>query len=50
MKKIKENNKLDVVFILDRRGSMHDCVLDTIVGYNSYLSNLFFLPLHWLNL
>ena len=39
MKKIKENNKLDVVFILDRSGSMHDCVLDTIGGYNSYLSN-----------
>lgn len=39
MKKKKENNKLDVVFILDRSGSMHDAVLDTIGGYNSYLNS-----------
>lgn len=39
MKKRKEKNKLDVVFILDRSGSMHDCVLDTIGGYNSYLDS-----------
>jgi len=39
MKKTNENNKLDVVFILDRSGSMHDCVLDTIGGYNSYLNS-----------
>lgn len=39
MKKIKESNKLDVVFILDRSGSMHDCVEDTIGGYNSYLDS-----------
>lgn len=37
MKKIKTNNKLDVVFLLDRSGSMHNSVLDTIGGYNSYL-------------
>ena len=39
MKKRKEKNKLDIVFILDRSGSMHDCVLDTIGGYNSYLES-----------
>ena len=39
MKKLKENNKLDVVFILDRSGSMYDCVSDTIGGYNNYLDN-----------
>ena len=37
MKKIKSDNKLDVIFLLDRSGSMHNSVLDTIGGYNSYL-------------
>lgn len=34
MKKTKE---MDVVFLLDRSGSMSSCVKDTIGGYNSYL-------------
>ena len=33
-----KNNKLDVVFLLDRSGSMYDSVEDTIGGYNSYLN------------
>ena len=33
----KTNKKLDVVFLLDRSGSMSNCVEDTIGGYNSYL-------------
>lgn len=35
MKKV--NKKLDVVFLLDRSGSMQNCIDDTIGGYNSYL-------------
>ncbi len=35
MKKV--NKKLDVVFLLDRSGSMSNCIEDTIGGYNSYL-------------
>ena len=36
---MKKNNKqLDVVFLLDRSGSMSNCVEDTIGGYNSYLN------------
>lgn len=35
-KKIKE---MDVVFLLDRSGSMQGSELDTIGGYNSYLDN-----------
>ena len=35
---MKKNNKqLDIVFLLDRSGSMSNCVSDTIGGYNSYL-------------
>ena len=36
---MKKNNKkeMDVVFLLDRSGSMSNCVEDTIGGYNSYL-------------
>lgn len=36
MKKVKE---LDVVFILDKSGSMHGSEEDTIGGYNKYLSD-----------
>ena len=36
MKKKKEK---DIVFLLDRSGSMHSFVEDTIGGYNSYLEN-----------
>jgi len=37
---MKKNNKkeMDVVFLLDRSGSMSNCVEDTIGGYNSYLN------------
>ena len=40
-KEIKMNNKkeMDVVFLLDRSGSMSNCVKDTIGGYNSYLND-----------
>ena len=31
---------LDIVFILDRSGSMHGAEKDTIDGYNSYLKNM----------
>ena len=35
---MKTNKKeMDVVFLLDRSGSMSNCVEDTIGGYNSYL-------------
>ncbi|MBQ6655627.1 MAG: VWA domain-containing protein [Erysipelotrichaceae bacterium] len=35
----KENNRItEVVFVLDRSGSMHDLVEDTIGGFNSVLS------------
>ena len=33
----KKTNQMDVVFLLDRSGSMSNCVNDTIGGYNSYL-------------
>lgn len=33
----KKNKDLDVVFLLDRSGSMQGSELDTIGGYNSYL-------------
>lgn len=37
-KNTKKNNKeMDVVFLLDRSGSMSNCVEDTIGGYNTYL-------------
>jgi len=35
-KKVKE---MDVIFLLDRSGSMSNCVNDTIGGYNSYLND-----------
>ena len=38
MKKMKE--KMDVVFLLDRSGSMHGMEEDTIGGYNSYLEDM----------
>lgn len=34
---MKKPEKIDVVFLLDRSGSMWSCVNDTIGGYNSYL-------------
>lgn len=34
---IKKNKELDVVFLLDRSGSMQGSEQDTIGGYNSYL-------------
>ena len=35
---MKKNLKeMDVIFLLDRSGSMSNCVKDTIGGYNSYL-------------
>lgn len=37
MKKNENKKKLDVVFLLDRSGSMNGSELDTIGGYNSYL-------------
>ena len=33
----KANKQLDIVFLLDRSGSMSNCVSDTIGGYNSFL-------------
>lgn len=35
---MKKTKKLDVVFLLDRSGSMSNCVEDTIGGYNNYLN------------
>ena len=32
-----DENVIDLVFILDKSGSMHDLVEDTIGGYNSYI-------------
>ena len=37
MKKYNKIQELDVVFLLDRSGSMQGSELDTIGGYNSYL-------------
>ena len=38
MKK-KNENEMDVIFILDRSGSMHGSEDDTIGGFNSYIEN-----------
>lgn len=35
---MKKTKKLDVVFLLDRSGSMSNCVEDTIGGYNNFLN------------
>ncbi len=35
---MKKNKEIDIVFLLDRSGSMSTCVKDTIGGYNSYLN------------
>ncbi len=35
---MKKNN-MDIIFLLDRSGSMYDNVKDTIGGYNSYLNS-----------
>ncbi|MCQ2977377.1 MAG: VWA domain-containing protein [archaeon] len=37
-KKVSKTETLDVVYILDRSGSMSNIVSDTINGYNTYLS------------
>lgn len=34
-----KKEKMDIVFLLDRSGSMSGCESDTIGGYNSYLKN-----------
>ena len=34
----KNNNEMDIVFLLDRSGSMGGIVEDTIGGYNSYIN------------
>ena len=39
MKKIK-NDEMDVVFLLDRSGSMSGLESDTIGGYNGYLKKM----------
>ena len=39
MKKVKTNEEMDIVFLLDRSGSMHGSENDTIGGYNSYIEN-----------
>ena len=31
------SEKVDVIFLLDRSGSMHGSVTDTIGGFNSYI-------------
>ena len=36
---MKKNKVTDIVFILDRSGSMHGLEKDTIGGYNSYISD-----------
>ena len=35
-----KKKELDVVFLLDKSGSMYDCVSNTIGGYNNYINNL----------
>lgn len=37
MKKNKKNEEMDIVFLLDRSGSMQNVCEDTIGGYNSYI-------------
>ena len=37
--KNKKNNEMDIVFLLDRSGSMHGMEKDTIGGYNSYIAS-----------
>ena len=34
---MKRNNEMDIVFLLDRSGSMGGIEDDTIGGYNSYI-------------
>ena len=36
---MKKNNEMDVVFLLDRSGSMSGMENDTIGGYNSYIDS-----------
>ena len=36
---MKKNNKMDIVFILDKSGSMYDYEQDTIGNYNSYIDS-----------
>ena len=39
MKNKTKNNEMDVVFLLDRSGSMGGIEKDTIGGYNSYIDS-----------
>ena len=36
----KKNNEMNIVFLLDRSGSMHGTESDTIGGYNSYINSM----------
>ena len=36
---MKKNKEINIVFLLDRSGSMHGIELDTIGGYNSYIKS-----------
>ena len=40
MKEKNNKKEMDVVFLLDRSGSMRDITTDTIGGYNSYIDSL----------
>lgn len=35
----RQTNSMDIVFLLDKSGSMSGCEKDTIGGYNSYINN-----------
>ena len=37
MNDVFKNQNLDIVFVIDRSGSMHGSELDTIGGFNSFI-------------
>ena len=37
MKDMPNNEKLDLIFLIDRSGSMYGSEMDTIGGFNSFL-------------